>query len=177
MAQETANDLPDTISREAHQRVLTERDELKGRVTDLEKTVLDLGLTDKARRHFSEKGVDDPDWAAEIALPNLRTAGEVDVAEYLDQKFARLYPQTPATPATPAEGEPVDTTPMPDAGDAPGFARPNPAAGGEAPGQKKYRVTDPEIKALIQANDRAGLERLDKAGQIDWLSAPPVTPG
>jgi len=172
----TDSNLPDMVSREAHQRMTDERNQLKARVSELEATVLDFGLADKARRHFQAKHVEDPDWAAEIALPTIRqNAGEIeDIGSFLDQKFARLYPSGDIpSPSTP----PADTTPMPDAVQPPGFARPSPSGEGQPPGQKKYRTTDPEIRALIAANDKAAIERLDREGLIEWRTAAPVTPG
>jgi len=170
------DNLPDMVSREAHQRMTDERNQLKARVAELETTVLDFGIADKARRHFQARNVDDPDWAAEIALPSIRSAGEVeDIGAYLDQKFARLYPSGNQTP--PPSTPPTDTTPMPDAVAPPGFARPSPSGEGQPPGQKKYRTTDPEIRQLIAANDKAAIERLDREGLIEWHTSLPATPG
>jgi len=170
-------DLPESVSREAHQRMTDERNQARAENEQLKATILELGLSDKARRHFTAKGVEDPDWAAEIALPSLKgVAGDVDVAEYLDQKFARLYPKGSAEPG---EVPPTDQVPTaePDAAEPPGFARPSPSSEGAPPGQKKYTIRDPEIQQLIRNNDRDALARLDKAGQIDWLAAAPGVPG
>ena len=175
--EQATTDLPETVSREAHQRMTDERNTLKAQVQELSTTVTDLAFTDKARKHFAEKGVDDPDWAADIALPSIKSEGtEIgDLNTFLDDKFARLYPA--ATDNQPSGEGTDDGVPTPDAVEPPGFARPSPAAEGAPPGQQKYTISSPEVKALIEANDREGLERLDKAGQIEWHTSLPVTPG
>ena len=171
----TDDNLPETVSRDAHQRMTDDRNALKEQVEKLTVTVTDLSYVDKARKHFIEKKVDDPDWAADIALPSIKAAGtEIgDIGEYLDDKFARLYPSGDKPDDPPAD----DGIPTPDAVEPPGFARPSPAAEGTPTGPKKYKISDPEIQGLIQANDKAALEKLDKAGQIEWLTAAPLTPG
>jgi hypothetical protein len=174
---QTTDDLPETVSREAHQRMTDERNDLKAQVQDLSTTVTDLAFADKARKHFVEKGVSDPDWAAEIALPSIKSKGtEIgDLNTFLDDKFSRLYPS--ATDDQPSGEGTDDGVPTPDAVEPPGFARPSPAAEGAPPGQQKYSISSPEVQAIIQANDLEGLERMDKAGQIEWLTSLPVTPG
>lgn len=174
-AQTQTETLPETVSREAHQRMTDERNELKDKVAELSTTIMDSGYTEKARKHFSEKGLDDPDWAAEIALPSMKSA-EVEFANigtYLDAKFAQLYP----TPVEPGAEPTSDGIPSPDASEPPGFARPSPAAEGTPPGQKKYTTADPEIQALIQANDTAGLKQLVDSGQLVLRGNAPVSPG
>lgn len=168
----TPNDLPETVSREAHQRMTDQRNELQAENEQLKATILDMGYTDKARRHFAEKGVDDPDWAAEIALPVMKSAQvEADaVGDYLDKQFARLYPQVGDTPAEP-------DVPTPDAVDTPSFARPSPAAEGQPAAKKTYTTSDPEIKALIAANDMATLQRMTEAGELILRTTSPMTPG
>jgi len=173
----TTDNLPDTVSREAHQRMTDERNNLKAQVEELSGTVTDLAFVEKARKHFVEKGVPDPEWAADIALPTIKSTGtDLDsIGAFLDDKFARLYPE-PAPPAT----EPVatdDGIPTPDAAQPPGFARPSPAAEGTPPGETKYRYDSPEIQALIQNNDSEGLKKLADAGKIEWLSTSPLVPG
>ena len=173
----TTEDLPETVSRASHQRMTDERNDLKAQVEELSGTVTDLAFVDKARKHFIEKGVPDPDWAADIALPTIKSAGtELDgISAFLDDKFARLYPKAnePGTEQPAAD----DGIPSPDAAQPPGFAKPSPAAEGSPPGEKKYKYSDPEIQALINANDNEGLKKLADAGKIDWLSTSPLVPG
>lgn len=177
MADAHTTDLPETVSREAHQRMTDERNELKAKVQTLETTVRDLHTYDKVRRHFVEKGVEDADWAADVAVPSVTAKGvEGDaVASYLDEQFARLYPT--GSQGTPQTQQVEQEVPTPDAVEPPSFARPSPAGDGAPPGQQKYRISDPEIQGLIQSGNKAEIERLDKAGQIEWYSAPPVLPG
>jgi uncharacterized protein YlxW (UPF0749 family) len=93
-AQTQNETMPETVSRAAHQEMTDKRNALQERVTELESTIRDYGYNDKAREHFAEKGVDDPKWAADIALPSMKAASvEVaDIGTYLDAKFAKLYP-------------------------------------------------------------------------------------
>ncbi len=174
----TIESLPETVSREAHQRMTDERNTLKAQVEELSGTVTDLAFVDKARKHFIEKGVTDPEWAADIALPTIKSAGtELEgIGAFLDDKFARLYP---AEAKPPGEEVPAveDGIPSPDAVSPPGFARPSPAAEGTPPGDKKYKYSDPEIQQLVRANDGPGLKKLDDAGQIEWPSISPIVPG
>jgi hypothetical protein len=153
-----------------------ERNALKAEVGKLSTVVTDMGLTDKARKHFVEKNVPDPEWAADIALPSIKSSGtEIgDVGTYLDDKFARLYPTGEApTPEGVVHAVTDDGVPTPDAAEPPGFARPSPAGDGAPPGQKRYRIADPEIQALIAANDTSAIERMDKAGEIEWYTSAP----
>ena len=174
---QTQNEMPETVSRAAHQEMTDKRNTLQERVTELETTIKDFGYTEKARKHFAEKGLDDPAWAAEIALPSMKSAEvEVDnIGTYLDDKFAKLYPTTAANDGV----EPTlpDGIPTPDATEPPGFARPSPAADGVPPGQKKYTSSDPEIRALYEANDMPRIRALIDSGELVLRGSPPVTPG
>jgi hypothetical protein len=173
--EQTQNEIPETVSREAHQRMTDERNEARAERDDLAVTIKDFGYTEKARKHFVEKGVVDSEWAADIALPTMKSAGvEVaDIGTYLDDKFARLYPTAAAEGAETTD----DGIPTPDASEPPGFARPSPAAEGSPPGQKKYKSSDPEIQALYQANDMPRIKELIDTGQLVLRGSPPVTPG
>ena len=178
--QDATDPRPDSVSREAHERVLRERDELKAKLDEAATALRDLTLVDKARRIFAEKGVDDPDWAAEIALPHLRTVDKLDkIAEVIDQRFAKLIPTTQTSDTTSSDQQTAPPPPDVDATPAPPFARPNPAAEGAPPnGQRQYYPTDPEIERLIQGPDgKQVLERLEKEGVIKWRTAPPAVPG
>jgi len=173
----TQNEMPEQVSREAHQRMTDERNDLKAQVADLSTTIMDFGYTEKARKHFVDKGLDDPDWAAEIALPSMKSAAvDVDnIGAYLDDKFAKLYPAVGTPGETPAAEE--ASIPTPDATEPPGFARPSPASEGTPPGQKKYSSSDPEIQALYQANNMPEIKKLVDSGQLVLRGSPPVTPG
>jgi hypothetical protein len=169
--------LPETVSKAAHQRMTDERNEARSERDALGVRVQKMAFETEARKHFSSKKLDDPEWAAEIALPSVMEAKlELEgVGAFLDDKFARLYPQ----PTEPGTEEPVidDGIPSPDAAQPPGFARPSPAAEGTPPGEKKYKIGDPEVRALIEANDNEGFKKLVDAGQIEWKSTAPLVPG
>lgn len=174
MPDNQAQELPDTVSREAHQRAIDERNQARAENEALKATVLDMGYEDKARRHFAEKGVDDPDWAASIALPSMKSAKvETDaIGTYLDDTFARLYPT-----AAPPAGDDDAGAPTPDAIDPPSFARPSPGSDGKGPEKKVYTTDDPEVKSIIQANDTAKFAQMVANGEISLRGAPPVVPG
>jgi hypothetical protein len=169
----TTDNLPDTVSREAHQEMTDKRNALKAENEVLGNRLTDMAFTDTARQHFSSKGVDDPDWAAKVALPSIKASNTElgDIGTYLDDEFARLYPEVPT------EGDPPpvdDGVPTPDAVEPPGFARPSPASeGAPVDGQKKYLISDPHVQAILEANDKAAFEALDKAGQIAWRTKAP----
>ena len=173
---QTQNEMPETVSRAAHQEMTDKRNTLQERVDVLESTIKDIAYNDKAREHFAEKKVDDPKWAADIALPSMKAASvEVDdIGSYLDDKFAKLYPTVAPEGAESAADVVI---PTPDASEPPGFARPSPAAEGVPPGQRKYTSSDPEIQALYQANDMPRLKQLIDSGQLELRGSPPVTPG
>ncbi len=171
-------DLPETVTRVAHQRMTDERNEARSERDALGVRVQKMAFESETRKHFSSKEMVDPDWAASIALPAVMDANlELEgIGAFLDDKFARLYPE-PKQPTT--EGEPVvdDGIPSPDAVEPPGFARPSPGAEGTPPGEKKYNINSPEVQALVQANDNEGFKKLADAGQIEWMSTSPLVPG
>ncbi|KKM76881.1 hypothetical protein LCGC14_1375670 [marine sediment metagenome] len=173
----TTEDLPETVTRVAHQRMTDERNEARAEVDVLGKRVQKMAFESEARKHFSSKKHDDPEWAADIALPSILQADvELEgIGAFLDDKFSRLYPKAnePGTEQPAAD----DGIPSPDAAQPPGFAKPSPAAEGSPPGEKKYKYSDPEIQALINANDGEGLKKLIDAGQYEGLSASPLVPG
>ena len=156
---------PSEVSQEAFDRVTGQKDALEAKIADLEGVVKDQAYMEKARKHFDDKKVDDPDWAAEIALPSMKSAGtEVDdIGSYLDTKFSKLYPTDNGE-----EPEPEPNVAAPDAVEPPGFARPSPASDGTPPDQKVLTINDPEIKALIEGNDLAAIQAMEKEGTFRW---------
>lgn len=153
-----------------------ERNAARSENDTLKATVLDMGYSDKARRHFADKGVDDPEWAASIALPSMKAAEvEADaIGTYLDDTFKNLYPT--GTP-TPADGTVDDGVPTPDAVETPGFARPSPGSDGQPPPTKTYTTSDPEVQAIIAANDMTTFRKMVDSGQIKLHGDAPVNPG
>ncbi len=174
------DNLPETVTRKAHQRMTDERNEARSERDALGVRVQNMAFEGEIRKHFSSKKLEDPEWAVEIALPSVAKANlELDgVVAFLDDKFARLYPEV-EKPAEPGTEVPVveDGIPSPDAVSPPGFARPSPAAEGTPPGDKKYKFSDPEIQQLVKSNDSVGLKKLDDAGQIEWATTSPIVPG
>ena len=154
------------LSQEAFDRVKGQLEAASAKVTELGDVIKDQTYTEKARKHFDGKQVADPDWAAEIALPSMKSAGtEVDdIGSYLDTKFSNLYPVEES--AEDAEPEPVAS---PDAVEPPGFARPSPAGDGTPPEQQVYTIDSPEIQALIESNDKAKLQAMEKEGTFRWV--------
>lgn len=170
-----SEDTPDqpAVSQESFDRIKGQLDAAQGRVAELEGVVKDQAYMEKARSHFTAKGVSDPDWAAEIALPSMKSAGtEVDgIGDYLDSKFTNLYPVESANDGQPPAEPDGDAAPVaaPDAVEPPGFARPSPAGDGTAPEQKVYTIEDPEIQALIEANETAKLQAMEQEGTFRWI--------
>ena len=162
-----SDQVPDMVSREAHERMTKERDELKAKVEELTKVVTDVGYRDKARSYFKTAGVPDPDWAAEFALPHIRGTELEKLDETLaSERFKPLVSmasmqQAPASEAPPAE------PPEPPAQPPTGFGGPNPGAAGGSP----------EPARKVQPSDLRGMTReqvaeLDSQGLIAWSSDP-----
>lgn len=156
-----AEDQDGKVSREAHERMTRERDELKAKVDKLNKVVQDVGYRDRARKFFKDKGVADPDWAAEFALPHLRTVELDSLDETLaSDRFAPLVQMAVSKAPAPDDGE---GSPEPDASATPppsqtGFSGPNPGATGGAPETQKIAARElnnlprEEAQALIDAD-------------------------
>ena len=153
----------DRVSREAHERVVRERDELKAQVSELGNTVKDFAIRDKARDFFKSKNVPDPDWAADFSLPQLRDVEPDSIPEVLaGDRFKPLLTQQSA-PDDPPQGETPPTDPQT------GFAGgPNPGAGGTPPSPSKISRQSPEFRDAVRRNDKSQLEQWDKAGLIEW---------
>lgn len=170
-------DTPDgeaqTISREAFERVKTERDQLKTQVGELATTVKDLTAVRKMETLLKDK-VADPTTTAEFLLPFVREVEPDQLGEHLesDQIKSRLAAFAPATPATPTptgEGDGEG-----DAGGAPqdpgaGFAGPgpNPGAGGKPPADQKIRRDSPEFKAALERGDHAQIQEWFDKGRVE----------
>lgn len=155
----------DKVSREAHDRMTRERDELKAQVDELTKVVKDVGYRDKARQYFMSKGVKDPDWAAEFALPHLRTVELDSLEETLaSDRFAPLV-QMASVQDAPASKPPEEATDPPPVPTPSGFSGPNPGAqGGPSPTPQKMKLKD------VQGMTREQLQEADAQGLIDWSS-------
>lgn len=151
-----------TVSREAHDRIKAERDALKTQVEELSTVVRDVGIRDKARAYFVDKGVTNADWAADLALPHLRDVEIDKIGETLEgDRFKPLIVQ--ATP-------PVEPTGEPPAEPAPsGFSGPSPGTpGGTPPTPQKLSFGSPEVQSAIVANDTAQFAKWEAEDRIAW---------
>lgn len=170
-------DLNGTVSREAHERMTRERDELKQKVTQLEAVVVDVGYKEKARSYFKAQGVADPDWAAEFALPHLRTV-ELDKLEetLASDRFKPLVSMATAQ-STPAA--PEAPTPPVNPGPVSSFSGPNPGAvGGPAPEPGKIKAGSKEYHDIVSGpNGKARISELAEAGMVEWRAGDPQTGG
>lgn len=159
-------DQGDRVSREAHERVTRERDQAMSRVKELEAVVQDVGIRDKARSFFKEKGHTDPDWAAEMSLPHLRDTSLDEIPNVLaGDRFSRFLAVSGSSGEPPAPAtDPVAVEPA-----ASGFTGgPNPAGGGQPPSPSKISPNSPEFKEAVARNDRALLQDWDNKGMIEW---------
>ena len=156
---------PSEVSQEAFDRVTGQKDAAEAKIAELENAVLAQGRKEIVRSHFVDKKLDDPDWAAGIAVPNLPANIDTkdDIKTFLDENFVNLYPSDNGE-----EPEPEPNVAAPDAVEPPGFARPSPASDGTPPDQKVFTTSDPEIKALIESNDLAAIQRMEKEGTFRW---------
>lgn len=158
-----------TVSREAHERMTRERDEAKARLAELEAVVTDIGYKEKARSFFKAKGVTDPDWAAEFALPHLRSV-ELDKLEetLASDRFAPLVTMATAQASPPP---PEDTPSVPlNPGAQSSFSGPNPGAvGGTPPEPGKIKAGSEDYRKILNGPDgKQRLAELAQAGQVEW---------
>lgn len=151
-----------TVSREAHDRIKTERDEYKAKVDELSATVKDLAYRDKARSWFASKGVDDAGLLADLALPHLRDIDPDKIEETLSSdRFKPLIAQPKAN--TDQEGEPPIEPPTS------GFSGPSPGTpGGTPPTPQKLEFKSQEVQDAILRGDRTQLDQWDSEGRINW---------
>lgn len=160
-------DQPTTVSREAHERMTRERDELKAKVEELNRVVMDVGYRDKARSYFKSKGAPDPDWAAEFALPHLRDV-ELDKLEetLASERFAPLVSMASMQAPTTQEPQAPPTNPGP----VTSFSGPNPGAvGGPPPQPGKIQAGSKEYYEIVRKpNGRARIAELAEQGMVEW---------
>lgn len=126
---------PDTISREAHERVQTENASLKEQMAGKDDQLGVFAKVDSAYAHFSSKeGMPNPYGMARSAVNDIAVRGADPDAlpEALDAWLATQSSMfaTPAAATAEAEGEPA---PPPAPPETPAIAGPNPAAEGKIP--------------------------------------------
>lgn len=169
MSEETQ--APDTVTPEAYQRVISERDEARKEAADLKGQLTASRVLNKAESHLRRQGIPEEELPNRMELlgPHLKDVSSDDVDTFLaEDRFKPLV--TVNTPPTGSSGD-GEPTPEPD-GESPiplGLG-PSPAGDGAPPAQKKYTIRSPEVQELIRRNDDAGLKKLYDDGLIE----PPV---
>jgi len=154
----------DKVSREAHDRMTRERDELKAKLDEVSTALTDMALREKTRSALKGK-VADPDIAADFFLPHLRGTEVDKIGETLgSERFTQMMSLMAASPpaASSDDGDPSAEPPL-NPGPQSSFAGPNPGAtGGAAPEPKKVNPRDVRHLRPDQLAD------LDAKGLVDW---------
>lgn len=158
----------DTVSREAHERIAKERDDLKAQVAELRGVVKDYGLRERAISHLQSKGVQDAGRWASLALPHLRELEDLEqVASTVDQLFGDGLTAVVQPPPAPDTDEKEPATPPPPSP----FGTPNPAAGGgDIPSPQAIKPGSAEWKQVLKEKGMEGLKALDREGRVEWTS-------
>lgn len=177
-----ATETTDTVSREAHERIKKERDELKARNDELSRTLTNFYRRDKARAALKDK-VADPDTVADLLTPHLEDIEPDKVAEHIASdvfapKLAPFLPKQQPSPAPVPEGEggAGEISASTPAIEPNGFgAGPSPGGEGQAPSPSapgKIVVGSEEYLRLVHANDKAALQKAYEEGRIVSPEAP-----
>ena len=150
----------ETVSVEAHERVKTENAKLQTQIGELQTTVIDFAKVESARSWFIDQGVTDADAKAQFVLPHLRNVEVDGIGETLSQeqfKFLSTSVPPPDTTSNDLPDVPQEEAIEPPAG---GFTGPNPG-GTEAPpdGNAKITQSSPEYRAVVQANDWTTMQK------------------
>ena len=158
-------ELPDTISREAHERVLKQRDEAQASLTEATQALGDTKLLFEAQTFFSGK-VKDPIAAAEMTLGKIRSVEDAETRQSRLEEAVDLFAPVDAPSDPQPLVEPGEA--VPDAPPTPGFMRPNPASDGPSPPEPKLTMQSPEVKALIESGQNAEVYKMIDSGQIEF---------
>lgn len=158
---------PDTISREAHERVLAQRDEYQSKLGEASKALADLKLVTEAQAFYTGK-VRDPLAAAEMSLPKIRSVEDQEARQAALEASVPLFAPLETTTTEPVTGEVGEV--VPEAPPTPQFMRPNPSSDGPAPPETKMTMRSPEVRALIEqgAEGQAKVHEMIKAGTIEF---------
>jgi hypothetical protein len=159
------HEIPETVSREAHQRVLIERDQFKADLEKATDALSDFALRDRARATFKAKGAADPDWAADFALPHLRGVEPDKLDETLAaERFAPLFahPNGAETEQT----EQTEQVPPPAPGERAQSAFGGPTPGGVSPTGGPTRTHYRDLKRTGVAE--AEIRRMAREGLVDF---------
>lgn len=159
-----AEEQTDRVSREAHDRVVRERDEFKSKLDEALAAVKDMSYEREARKVFAQKGVANPDWAAEMALPHLRTASSLDdIPAIIDsERFAPIFQmgQMGTNPTADDDDRHIPS-------ESQRRAQPGPNPGGRSSGQPTLpQVSREEYQAAIEADDLAQIQAWQKEGRL-----------
>lgn len=157
---------PETVSKEAHERVTSERNVFKAQLGEAQAALVDTKLLHEAQDYYSGK-VKDPIQAAKMVLPDIRSMSDEDKSHALESALPAFAPVTSAELAEePKVEEPTGV--VPESPPAPSFMSPSPASDGPPPASERLNTKSDEFQALVKANDLEGIKRLDAEGRIDW---------
>ena len=152
---------PESVSREAHERVTRERDTFKEQVGELTGNVKDLGIEVGLFKHFTGQGIENAEALAKRALPKFQETPLDDLAAQADKWYAEekeLFGG--ANTAAPAEEPETPVPPSPFQS-----APPNPQSSGEGIQQTTLVAGTPEFEAWAKgrslAEQAAAVERGD----------------
>lgn len=157
---------PETVSKEAHERVTSERNAFKAQLGEAQAALVDTKLLHEAQDYYSGK-VKDPIQAAKMVLPDIRQLTGEDKSHALESALPAFAPVASAEPAEePKVEEPTGV--VPESPPAPSFMSPSPASDGPPPASERLNMKSEEVRAMVQANDFEGIKRLINEGRIDF---------
>lgn len=162
------NESAERVSREAHDRVVRERDELKSKLEELSGSLQDMAYEREARKVFAQKGVANPDWAAEMALPHLRSAQSLsEIPELIEsERFAPIFQMGQMGTPVAADEDDDRNVPSENARRAP--AGPNPGGRNVNGNAALPPVTREEYNAAIARDDMEQIQAWHKEGRLTF---------
>jgi len=172
------NPTPETVSREAHQRVVSERDQFKAQAETLTRQVAEASTMQSALGAFAslrpDASLEAVLKATRVAMPHLAGLEGDALKSKVETDFDFLIPQAQAPAKSPPpdpENDPkvptVDSTPPP------GWAQPTPTGDGDSPAASDQKMSplSPEVQEIINREGTEGLRRLDEAGLLEWRTS------
>ena len=165
----TQDQTPDTVSRQAHDRITNERDDLKALLATAQGELSTVALERRAYDYFTEQKAPDAVALSRLAAPHLQDVAPEGIGEKLSALFpASMLATAPAPPAEPSTE--LDTPAAPAVPPVPAIGGPDPAAPGTVTlvvgarvGASGAGVLDPETDADELA-PVDGLERQSAVG-------------
>lgn len=154
---------PESISAEAFQRVVGERDALKAQAVEAAKAFADLKIERKLAEHYGTKGYANPLAVASKALADLRAVPDEEFAAKADEWYEaqrRLFAPAPtpeptepaSTPPPSSPWEKAAATPIPSGGKVPATGTPLVAGTPEFVAWVKGKTLD-QVRAAKLAGD------------------------